>query len=315
MNDFPRLVDGAGNDPATMLLRSARADKAEQGSKERMRAMLGLVDPVEERIPALPKRLSDERVKRSRKIARFIPFQHLVSPEKPAATRKLGPVVVAFVQVAAMVAALFVRPVPRIDPVTPEAPSRRDEPELLFFVPKKAPRDSVPAQASLSDNAGKPASARKETFGAATQSRSVRNREPAPLQESIVGDEHAGVLTENDQRSAMPMASAPESLETSAGSSNAPMVFQAGMTQPVRIAGTDPSYPQIARARGVTGTVIMRCLVTEKGIPENCTVLKSPAYLDEAVLSAARGWRFTPVTFEGRAVPVNYVFRYNFKLG
>lgn len=236
MNDLLRLVDGAGNDPAAILLRSAREDKAARGSKERMRAMLGLVDPVEQRIPVLPKRMPDERVKRSRKIARFIPFQHLVSPARPAATRKLLPVAVAFVQVAAMMAALFVRPVPRIDPATQTASSRRDEPEISFFVPKSTHTESS-------------------------------------------------------------------------------MFFQAGMTQPVRISGMDPAYPQIALLRGVEGTVIMQCLLTEKGLAENCTILKSPAYLDEAVLSVSSSWRFAPVTWQGRAVPVHYIFKINFKLG
>lgn len=321
MNDFPRLVDGAGNDPAAILLRSARADKTSEASKERMRAMLGLVDPADKhhghpyRVPALPKPVVDERAKRSRKIARFIPFRHLLSSPKPAVTRKVAPVVVAFVQVAAMIAALFVRPLPRIEPAPSKAQSRGDEPEVSFFVPKAKPRQSARAQANAAEGPAKPATARKEAAGLASQSRPVQPREPVPPKESIVGDEHAGALAENDLQPAVPAAIAPEPVGNSAVPANSPMIFQAGMTQPVRISGIDPSYPQIARMRGVKGTVIMRCLVTEEGLARNCSIIKSPAYLGEAVLSASRTWRLTPVTWQGSAVPVYYIFRYNFKLG
>lgn len=316
MNDFPRLADGPMNDPAAMLLRSARADKASQVSKDRMRAMLGLIDPANERnaqparLPALP----NERAKRSRKIAPYIPFQHLISPAKPSATRKVAPAVVAFVQVAAIVAALFVRPLPRIDSVKPAAPSRGDEPELSFFVPKAQPRESARAQTDGSEGIAKSSRARREGFGAADPSRRASKRTLAPLQESIVGDEHAGALAEHNPPPAIPVALEPE-LSEIAAFPNGPMHFQAGMTQPVRISGIDPSYPTTARKRRVEGLVIVRCVVTEQGLAQNCTVLKSPAYLGEAVLSAARSWRFTPMTWQGRIVPVHYVFRYNFKLG
>ncbi len=236
MNDFGRLADGATNDPAAVLLRSARMDKAPKDSKDRMRLMLGLVEATNDshvlplRVPSLPNRTRDERAKRSRAIAKFIPFQHLLSAPKPISPRKFGAVAIATVQVATILAALFVRPVPRVESVAEEAELVRDEPEMAFF-------------------------------------------------------------------------------------QTPPIVFQAGMTQPVRIAGTDPSYPQRAISGRVKGTVIIRCVLTENGLAQNCTVLNSPAYLDEAVLSVTPTWRFTPVTWNGRAVPVDYVFKVNFKLG
>ena len=241
MNDFvmpkqPRLVDGAPNSPAAMLLRSARTDKPSKESKDRMRAMLGLVEEPNEvnglplAVPTLPNRARDERAKRTRKIAKFVPFQYLIAAPKPISARKFGVVAMATMQVATILAALFVRPVPRMEPVVEEVELVRDEPEMMFL--QTPPTD-----------------------------------------------------------------------------------FQAGMTQPVRIAGADPSYPQIARDRGVKGTVILRCVLTENGLAQNCKISPSPAYLEEAVLSAAPTWRFTPVTFQGQAVPVNYVFKISFKLG
>lgn len=318
MKDVPRLMDGAATDPAVILLRSAQSDKPLPGSKERMRAMLGISEaqdappvlPV--RIEALLKRVPDARAKRNRKIARLIPFQHVMAPEKRFSLRKVGPVAVAFVQVAAMIAALFVRPLPRIEP-PPAADTHRDEPELSFFVPKAKVTASKPTENRLAENTPSGTSARKEGFGTLVPSRPARGREPIAPRESIVGDEHAGALAENEPPTVFHAMTPESAVEVS--TARVPMLFQEGMNQPVRVAGTDPTYPQIARLRGVQGLVIMRCLLTEKGLAENCTILKSPAYLDDAVLSATRSWRFTPVKWQGRAVPVQYVFKYNFKLG
>jgi periplasmic protein TonB len=178
------------------------------------------------------------------------------------------------------------------------------------------PKESASADNRLAKNATKTSMSSKNGFGRAISSRSAPTRERALLTELVVGEEHAGALTQNEKPTANIIApSPPQSSGSIATVVTSPMVFQAGMTQPVRIAGIDPSYPQVARLRGVKGTVIMRCVLTEKGLAQNCTILKSPAYLDDAVLSVASTWRFTPVTWQGRGVSVNYVFKVNFKLG
>lgn len=327
MNDFvmpeePRFVDGAGDCPAAILLRSARTDKAPKDSKDRVRAMLGLAEEPNEvnglplAVSLLPNRGRDERAKRSKQIAKFVPFQYLLAAPKPRSVRKLGGIGIAAVQVAAILAAIFVRPVPRIGPVAETTASRSDEPELSFHVPKTTPTETSNAQNRLAQNTTKASMARKEKFGAVNSLRSAPTRERAPLMESIVGEEHAGVLAQKEEPVAHLMAPlAPQFSGTIAAVATSPMAFQDGMAQPVRISGTDPSYPQVARLRGVKGTVIMRCVLTEKGLAQNCTILKSPAYLDDAVLSVANTWRFKPMTWQGRVVPVNYVFKINFKLG
>jgi len=275
MNDFvmpeqPGLVNGAPDSAAAILLRSARTDNAAKHSKDRVRAMLGLVEAACEAndsplgVTSLPNRARIERAKRSRPrektIEKFVPFQHLLATPKPISARKLGGVAIAAVQVATILAALFVRPVPRIEPASEVAALRRDEPEMSLFAPKK----SIAA----------------ETATATT---------PDGFTEGI-GAKGA----EGDPK---------------------PQMFKQGMMKPERIAGTDPVYPLTARLRRVTGTVTIKCVVTEKGLAENCKTSPSPAYLEEAVLSAAPTWRFTPVTFQGQAVPVNYVFKISFKLG
>lgn len=312
MTNPPRLINGPDQDPAAMLLRSARSDVAPSGAKDRVRMMLGMNDgdALAVAVPVVPRRAVSTRKKRTRVIARFVPFQNVLIEAKPMPVRRFGAVAVSALQVAAIVAALFVRPFPRIEPVQQAAVARRDEPEVSFFVPKAKKQETTTAAASLPENGSKASRPRKEGFGpASSASRSAQASEPAQWNESIVGDEHAGMLSE-PPASEPSLASEPPSLSPAM-----PMTFQPEMTKPLRIGGTDPIYPMSARMRGVSGTVVMRCVITEKGLTQNCKILKSPAYLDVAVLDAARTWRFTPITRQGRPVSANYVFQIKFKLG
>ena len=314
----PRFPAGFAGDPAALLLRSARTDAAPMGAKDRVRARLGMMESVVEPndtpvvMPALPERTSMKRTKRAPAIARLIPFQHLISTPKPLAMRKAGAAAVVFVQVAAMLAALFIRPFPKFEPVRQSAGEAPDEPELIFFAQKKSRTESARAVNRLPEQPGKATTARNAT----NVPRTSAAREPSSLKESIITDEHAGIFSEQIGSSSAAGAPLPEqSVSRAAVDTSSPMVFQSGMTSPVRISGTDPAYPMRARTRGISGTVVMRCVVTETGLAQNCMILKSPAYLDEAVLAASRSWRFTPVVWQGRPVSVNYVFKYKFQLG
>lgn len=62
-----------------------------------------------------------------------------------------------------------------------------------------------------------------------------------------------------------------------------------------------PVYPHGARARGLEGRVVLSVLVDERGRVADVRVLESdPAgVFDDAALSSARGWTFTPATRGG----------------
>jgi protein TonB len=58
----------------------------------------------------------------------------------------------------------------------------------------------------------------------------------------------------------------------------------------------NPVYPPASRRAGEQGTVMVRVLVTERGLPGQLQVLKSSGHprLDEAALDAIRKWKFKP---------------------
>lgn len=84
--------------------------------------------------------------------------------------------------------------------------------------------------------------------------------------------------------------------------------FGPGMTRPVQLEAPAPAYtPDALRAR-VEGSIIAKCVITVDGTLENCRILKPLPFMEQSVLSALATWRYKPVTYEGRAVPVDYVF-------
>jgi protein TonB len=73
---------------------------------------------------------------------------------------------------------------------------------------------------------------------------------------------------------------------------------------PPRIAKVvKPVYPPLALKARIGGIVVLRVLVSEKGLPLEVQVVRdAPAGLDEAAVAAVRRWTFTPPLEDG--VPV-----------
>jgi protein TonB len=90
--------------------------------------------------------------------------------------------------------------------------------------------------------------------------------------------------------------------------------FGEGMNRPQRVGGPEPVYPREAREAKVEGTLLVKCVITTAGTLRGCRVLKSLPFLDQPVLEALAQQRYTPVTFQGRPVDVEYVIPFKFKL-
>ncbi|HEU4407319.1 MAG TPA: TonB family protein [Polyangiaceae bacterium] len=87
-----------------------------------------------------------------------------------------------------------------------------------------------------------------------------------------------------------------------------------GMSRPVRVSGADPGYTREALQARVQGKVLAKCAIMPDGSVRNCRIIKGLPYMDQAVLQALAAQRYTPVTFQGRPVAVNYLFTFNFTL-
>ena len=84
--------------------------------------------------------------------------------------------------------------------------------------------------------------------------------------------------------------------------------------EPTKIRHVAPVYPVIAQQAQVQGVVIIEAVIGVDGRVQEARVLRSKPLLDEAALTAVRGWVFTPTLLNGVPVPVIMTVTVNFTL-
>jgi len=78
-----------------------------------------------------------------------------------------------------------------------------------------------------------------------------------------------------------------------------------GLIPPVPLVREKPPYPPLARRRGYEGKLVVRFLVTPRGLVDKVTLVKSSGYsiLDRAAVKTVKRWRFSPAMNGGRPIP------------
>jgi len=83
---------------------------------------------------------------------------------------------------------------------------------------------------------------------------------------------------------------------------------------PRKVVDVHPLYPEIARSARVEGTVILEAVLDTSGRITQLRVLRSVPLLDQSAIDAVRQWRYTPSTYNGRAVSVLMTITVHFSL-
>jgi protein TonB len=108
------------------------------------------------------------------------------------------------------------------------------------------------------------------------------------------------------------------------GSGNAPKVqaaapkkvnISAGVAVGMLIQKTTPSYPPIAKAARVSGTVVLQATISKGGTIENLHVISGPAMLQQAAMDAVKTWRYRPYLLNNEPVEVETTVNVIFTLG
>lgn len=96
-------------------------------------------------------------------------------------------------------------------------------------------------------------------------------------------------------------------------------------TGPVRIGGNvmqakaidrvQPSYPAIARAAHVQGTVVLHAIIAKDGTVQQLQLMSGPPLLVNAAMDAVRQWRYSPTELNGEPVEVDTTIQVVFTLG
>jgi len=76
-----------------------------------------------------------------------------------------------------------------------------------------------------------------------------------------------------------------------------------------------PTYPAIAKAARVSGTVVLQATISKQGTIENLRVVSGPAMLQAAAMDAVKNWRYKPYLLNGDPVEVDTQVNVIFSLG
>ena len=92
-------------------------------------------------------------------------------------------------------------------------------------------------------------------------------------------------------------------------------VEEGAITEPKRVDGPNPRYPEQARKEGINGVVLLECVIGEDGSVREVEVVQSNAnVLSEAAIEAVEQWTFEPATLEEVPVAVRYILTVKFRL-
>jgi periplasmic protein TonB len=94
-----------------------------------------------------------------------------------------------------------------------------------------------------------------------------------------------------------------------------PVHVSTGVLQGMLIAPIRPVYPPIARAAGVSGTVVVDAVISRTGTIESLHVVSGPQMLQNAALEAIREARYEPYRLNGEVVEVETRITVNFRMG
>ena len=96
-----------------------------------------------------------------------------------------------------------------------------------------------------------------------------------------------------------------------------PVRFVVGgnITEPVKLSGPNPIYPEAARRARIQGVVVLECTIGKDGAVQAAKVLRGlPLGLTEAAVDAVKKWKFEASTLNGKPVEVLYILTVRFNL-
>jgi hypothetical protein len=96
---------------------------------------------------------------------------------------------------------------------------------------------------------------------------------------------------------------------------NKVLPFGTDVERPRRLAGAKTVFPVEERSSCNSGLVLARCVLTKQGKLVNCGIVASTSpFLSKAVIDVLPSYRYTPATFQGKAVDTVYTIPFKFEL-
>jgi protein TonB len=83
-----------------------------------------------------------------------------------------------------------------------------------------------------------------------------------------------------------------------------PLRITSGVRPPTKLRHVQPEYPDLARRAGLSGNVLVECLIDATGAITEVRVVSGSPLLAPAAAAAVRQWRYSPTLLGGVPVPV-----------
>lgn len=93
------------------------------------------------------------------------------------------------------------------------------------------------------------------------------------------------------------------------------MAVSSGVMQGNLLTKTTPTYPAIAKAARISGTVVLQATISKSGSIENLHVVSGPPMLQQSAMDAVRTWKYKPYLLNGDPVEVETQVNVVFNLG
>ena len=94
-----------------------------------------------------------------------------------------------------------------------------------------------------------------------------------------------------------------------------PMRVSEGVSAGLLLSPIRPIYPAIAKAAGISGTVMVEAVISKSGTIESLQVMSGPEMLRRSALDAIRAARYQPFRLSGEPIEVQTTITVNFRLG
>jgi periplasmic protein TonB len=88
----------------------------------------------------------------------------------------------------------------------------------------------------------------------------------------------------------------------------------AGVTSGLLIRKVNPTYPPLARQARISGTVVLRAVISKDGSIENLQLISGHPMLAPAAIDAVKQWKYKPYLLNGEPVEVDTEVQVNFTL-
>jgi len=115
--------------------------------------------------------------------------------------------------------------------------------------------------------------------------------------------------------SALGLGNPPPVVQRAAPKPTGPVRVSSGTVAGLAISQPQPTYPAIARAAHVQGTVVLHAIISKQGTIQQLKVVSGPPMLTASAMDAVSRWKYKPYLLNGEPVEVETTINVNFTFG